>query len=108
MSEELSTAVSNFSSASTPRYRWQQAAAGNHPQQAELLEKLEQTCLKLGRPPNREELVPALRIELNAVFGFLHSALLQLGWTPFSMPVARGFHRKRRKQKKTGWRTGSI
>ena len=59
MSEELSTAVSNFSSASTPRYRWQQAAAGNHPQQAELLEKLERPVSSwVDRPTGRSWFPP--------------------------------------------------
>lgn len=117
MSEKLSTAAANFSRTGTPRYRRQQTTAENHPlhpvgipvpEESEILEKLEQICLKLGRPPTREELVPALRIELNAVFGSLHSALLQLGWTPSCMQTAEGFRRKGWKRKKTGRQTGSI
>ena len=71
MSRAHHTAAADLSSAGAPQYPRQQVV-GNHPfdplgvpvlQQAELLEKLEQTCLRLGRTPTREELVPALRIE---------------------------------------------
>ena len=110
MSRAHHTAAADLSSAGAPQYPRQQAV-GNHLldplgipvlQQAELLEKLEQTCLRLGRPPTREELVPALRIELTATFGSLRSALLQLGRAPSPRPAAPGFHRKRWKRKKTG------
>ena len=117
MSREHYTAVADLNSAGVPRCWRQQTAAGNHPlysvgvpvpQQAELLEKLEQTCLRLGRPPTREELVPALRIELTATFGSLRSALLQLGQVPSPRPATPGLHRKRWKRKKTNQRTSSI
>ena len=92
MSRAHHTAAADLSSAGAPQYPRQQVV-GNHPfdplgvpvlQQAELLEKLEQTCLRLGRTPTREELVPALRIELTATFGSLRSALPQAGstWIP--------------------------
>ncbi|MGN8969498.1 hypothetical protein [Flavonifractor sp. An306] len=116
MFREHSMETGCLSSSGTLQYRRQQAV-GNHsrypvgvpaPEQAELLEKLEQTCLRLGRPPNREELVPALRVELTAAFGSLHSALLQLGRAPSPRPTARGFHRKRWKRKKARRQTGGI
>lgn len=71
------------------------------PQQVELLEKLEQTCLTLGRAPTREELVPALRIKLSETFGSLHCALLLLGRAASPVPKRPGFHQKRWKRKKT-------
>ncbi|MCI5929204.1 MAG: hypothetical protein MRZ73_11850 [Pseudoflavonifractor capillosus] len=99
MSRAHHTAAVDPSSAGAPRYPRQQA---------ELLEKLEQTCLRLGRTPTREELVPALRIELTAAFGSLRSALLQLGRAPSPRPAAPGSHRKRWKRKKTGQRVCST
>ena len=112
MFREHSMETGCLSSSGTLQYRRQQAV-GNPvgvpaPEQAVLLEKLEQTCLRLGRPPNREELVPALRVELTAAFGSLHGALLQLGRAPSPRPVARGFHRKRWKRKKARRQTGGI
>lgn len=85
------------------RAAWEQrqrAVAGNHslhivvsptPEQMELLENLEQTCLRLGRPPTREELVPALRTELTTAFGSLRNALFQLGRAPSPKPSTKGF-----------------
>lgn len=116
MFREYSMEAGRLSTSEAPQYRRQQAA-GNHlrcpvgfpvPEQAELLEKLEQTCLRLGRPPKREELVPALRVELTAAFGSLHSALLQLGRAHSPRPPAQGFRRKRWKRKKAGRQSGGI
>ena len=90
--------------------QYQQYAAENRPfrpvyaqipQQVELLEKLEQTCLTLSRAPTREELVPALRIKLSETFGSLHCALLLLGRAASPVPKRPGFHQKRWKRKKT-------
>ena len=110
MFREHSMETGCLSSSGTPQYRRQQQAAGNHsrypvgvpaPEQAELLEKLEQTCLTLGRAPTREELVPALRIKLSETFGSLHCALLLLGRAASPVPKRPGFHQKRWKRKKT-------
>ena len=105
-----------FNSSKQPQY-WRQQAAGGYsrhpagvptPERADLLETLEQICLKLGRSPTREELVPSPRIELNAAFGSLHNALLRLGRTPSCMQAAKGFRRKSWKRKKTSRQTGNI
>ena len=68
--------------------------------QAELLERLEQVCVRLDRSPTREELAPVLRLELTETFGSLRAALLVLGRSPAPRLPARRLRRKKHRAEK--------